>query len=53
MGKTGDVSDWPGGGAAIVYIEKRFQVSQLDVAVPDSVEIVWALVMPKQYTEYV
>ena len=40
----------PGGGAAIVYSENRFSVSKLDVSVPHGVEIVWAMVKPKQYT---
>ena len=40
----------PGGGAAIIYNENRFDVSKIDVPVPHGVEIAWALVKPKQYT---
>ena len=38
----------PGGGAAIVYNDYRFMVSEIDFPVPHGVEIVWALVKPKQ-----
>ena len=37
----------PGGGCAIFYCEKRFQVSALPVPVPNGVEAVWSLVTPK------
>ena len=37
----------PGGGAAIIYNEERFNICKLDVPSPTGVEIVWALVKPK------
>ena len=37
----------PGGGAAIIYNDNRFNISKLDVHVPDGVEAIWALVKPK------
>ena len=38
----------PGGGAAIVYDDDRFIVFKIDVSTPPGVEIVWALVKPKE-----
>ena len=38
----------PGGGAAIFYNENRFTVSKIETSIPTGVEIVWALVKPKQ-----
>ena len=36
----------PGGGCAILYNEKRFAVTLLDLQIPDGVEGVWALFSP-------
>ena len=37
----------PGGGCAILYNEKRFCVTDLDIVAPEGVECVWALFTPK------
>ena len=37
----------PGGGCAIIFHETRFQVTELNVNVPDGVESCWALFTPK------
>ena len=36
----------PGGGCAIIFNDKRFKASELDVCVPDDIEVVWALFTP-------
>ena len=38
----------PGGGCALIYCENRFNVTKLNMPVPNGVEAVWALVEPKQ-----
>ena len=36
----------PGGGCAIIYNDKRFKVSKLELPVPEGVEAAWALFTP-------
>ena len=36
----------PGGGCAIVFNERKFQVSKIDLYVPEGVEATWALFTP-------
>ena len=37
----------PGGGCAIVYNQTRFNVTALDIAIPEGIESCWALFTPK------
>ena len=37
----------PGGGCAIIFNQTRFQVSSLDVSIPEGIECCWALCTPK------
>ena len=37
----------PGGGCAIIYNETRFKVFQPDIFVPEGVEAIWAVIVPK------
>jgi hypothetical protein len=36
----------PGGGCAIIYDDARFNISRLDVDIPDGVEAAYALLVP-------
>ena len=38
----------PGGGCAILYNSKRFDVTEIEVEAPNEVETVWAMFIPNQ-----
>ena len=42
----------PGGGCALVYNDKRFKVTQIDLKPPDGVEACWALFSPLNVTPH-
>ena len=42
------VANATGGGAAIIYNEERFEVEELVITKPESVEAVYAIITPKQ-----
>ena len=48
--KTGNRQ--PGGGCAIIYNERRFNVSKIDMLVPEGVEACWALFSPISITPH-
>ena len=42
----------PGGGCAIVYNDRRFKVSKIELKIPDGVEASWALFLPLDMTPH-
>ena len=41
----------PGGGCAIIFNDRRFQVSEIDLPVPEGVEAAWAIFTPLSQTQ--
>ena len=42
----------PGGGCTIVYNDRRFKVTKVDLSVPEGVEACWALFLPLNVTPH-